>query len=545
MKWKWFTLGKYDRVPEGIVLPKDLSSFFAVSGYISASGEPAVLYGEGEELLPVSLSGLYYPYMEKLPLLVIVRVPKEFSPSQAFVSGVPGKLLRLSHKEEWETLHQEIAKALFSDPVLLLLSPEENEKEIYSLLFSLTLSITPPSPSSSWEEEIRSLGEALKRSSRPVFLLGGGGFHPTTREETLTSLIEIARNGKIPILLTEGAISKYPEKVDRFFQEASDLLLPPGSPLWALTLFRADLLLLLGTAGSEVDGFGLSSFTFRGKKWGVTFSSSIPSDLRPIPLPLDRFIEILKEIVPPPRRKRTFPSLSRWEKFLSFYGKRARKSFPLHPAFVVSELTSTLKEGIFVTEGGSSGMWLKAYRKGSVIFPSQTGMIGVTPPLLYGARTAFPEEEKPIIGIMGDGGVLYHPLFLQRIGEEKLPLLLILLDDNSYGAIRLAQTFFFHGKYTGTDLPPREYLPILYDLGWWGEKISQPESWAKRLPYWIQRSRKQPVFLHIPIEKDSLPFCGFHFVLAELDGTLPSLWKPFLRSFFSATLKGKVPLAPP
>jgi len=146
---------------------------------------------------------------------------------------------------------------------------------------------------------------------------------------------------------------------------------------------------------------------------------------------------------------------------------------------------------------------------------------------------------------MGDGGVLYHPLFLQRIGEEKLPLLLILLDDNSYGAIRLAQTFFFHGKYTGTDLPPREYLPILYDLGWSGERISQPESWARRLPYWIQRSRKRPVFLHIPIEKDSLPFCGFHFVLAELDGTLPTLWKPFLRSFFSATLKGKVPLAPP
>lgn len=76
------------------------------------------------------------------------------------------------------------------------------------------------------------------------------------------------------------------------------------------------------------------------------------------------------------------------------------------------------------------------------------GAMGFSLPVSIGAYYAMPD--KNIIAIAGDGGFQMNIQELQLIKRNKLPIKVIIMNNNCLGMIRHFQEMYFEGRYGGT-----------------------------------------------------------------------------------------------
>lgn len=111
------------------------------------------------------------------------------------------------------------------------------------------------------------------------------------------------------------------------------------------------------------------------------------------------------------------------------------------------------KDALFAMDAGISPAML--YRHFSIqqdqtVLCLVTGSMGFGIPAATAAGMRFPDRQ--VICLIGDGGFLMGGNELAVAAERKLPLVVILANNNSYGAIRVNLEKAFPGRRTATDL---------------------------------------------------------------------------------------------
>jgi acetolactate synthase-1/2/3 large subunit len=71
-------------------------------------------------------------------------------------------------------------------------------------------------------------------------------------------------------------------------------------------------------------------------------------------------------------------------------------------------------------------------------------------PAALGAKTAFPE--RTIVTVVGDGGFLMSGMELATAVQEKLPIIVILINDRSLTLIKAIQERRYQSHFLGVDL---------------------------------------------------------------------------------------------
>jgi acetolactate synthase-1/2/3 large subunit len=521
---------------EGFYLPSPEAVVLSATGSALASGRPAIatVSADPAEILQ-ALSGLYVAWADRIP--VILEIQGEVS--EEILGGirtVSRRILRGDSKDLANLRYEDFPAVVISregewDPTVgsaesLLSSPRED---------------LPPEGLSLHRSEIQDL---FKESQRPVLLVGGGAVR------ALPSILSFAQNKGIPVLLTARGTTMRVEILEELHRTPPTIpLLPSGNLVWVRTMMTADLIVCLGTALSEVDGFGLKdTHLFRGKTIHIGHPLPPPStklcDLT-LPISVESWVALpeTQKLEPDPRWekwcKRVEGWIHRWHRILEEEANSLSKKETLDPFFVAYTLAHSLPhETIFVSEGGACGMqvwatlWLRSF-----LFPCQTGCIGVTLPFSLGAYRAFPG--RPIVNILGDGAFFYFPEVLERIAREKCPIATFLFNDACYGAIRLGQTFFFSGRYIGTDLPSPEFARMAEALGIPAHKIERTGEFLELLP--LLKNPGTPLFVDLRIPRDTLPLAGANFVLAEFDGVTRANLGSLLWGSIKAFFTGKIP----
>jgi acetolactate synthase I/II/III large subunit len=111
------------------------------------------------------------------------------------------------------------------------------------------------------------------------------------------------------------------------------------------------------------------------------------------------------------------------------------------------------------------------------------GGIGVGLGEAAGMKLANPD--KPVVLFIGDGAFNYNPV-LATLGlcqEYHLPLLIIIMDNGGYAAMRLGHNNLFpdgfaatHHTYLGVDITPApDYTKLAEAFGAYGEKVEKPD----------------------------------------------------------------------
>lgn len=136
---------------------------------------------------------------------------------------------------------------------------------------------------------------------------------------------------------------------------------------------------------------------------------------------------------------------------------------PLRMGEVVRKVTEhTGDKAILVTDVGQNQMMAARYfrftEKRSVVTSGGMGTMGYGLPAAIGATLGAPDREVCLF--LGDGGLQMTIEELGTIMEQRVPVKIILLNNNYLGNVRQWQQLFFHRRYSFTPMMNPDYEKI-------------------------------------------------------------------------------------
>jgi acetolactate synthase I/II/III large subunit len=185
--------------------------------------------------------------------------------------------------------------------------------------------------------------------------------------------------------------------------------------------------------------------------------------------------------------------------------------FPEKPGLTMGEVIriagdKTNHESILVTDVGQHQMVASRYFKfrhpRSNVTSGGLGTMGFGLPASMGAQLGAPD--RTVIAVIGDGGFQMTIQELGTIVQNKLPVKIIILNNNFLGMVRQWQQFFFEKRYSFTELQNPDFILIGKGFGIAGHKVEAREDLESGIQKMIDH--QGPYLLEVVIEKEDNVF---------------------------------------
>ena len=124
--------------------------------------------------------------------------------------------------------------------------------------------------------------------------------------------------------------------------------------------------------------------------------------------------------------------------------------------------------------------------------------MGVSLPTGIGAALA--THGTPTVIVVGDGGVRMYPETITVAVREKLPVLVMLMNDGYYASIRQAAVKKGYPQ-TSLRMPKCSWSEVFHGFGCPSERIESPSALSRALETWMQSSG--PLFLDLVFDPDA------------------------------------------
>lgn len=171
---------------------------------------------------------------------------------------------------------------------------------------------------------------------------------------------------------------------------------------------------------------------------------------------------------------------------------------------IVSEKT---KHGaVLVTDVGQQQMIASRYFKftqsKSNVTSGGLGTMGYAVPAAMGAQLG--AKDRTVCCFVGDGGFQMTLQELGTIVQNKLPVKIILLNNNFLGMVRQWQQLFFEKRYSFTELQNPDFITIGKGFGMEGHKVTRREELADGIQKMLDHNG--PYLLEVVVEKEDNVF---------------------------------------
>ena len=174
---------------------------------------------------------------------------------------------------------------------------------------------------------------------------------------------------------------------------------------------------------------------------------------------------------------------------------------------VIAEINRTTQgQAIVVSDVGQHQMVTCRYTQFSQTRSNITsgglGTMGFALPASIGAKMACPQRE--VIAVMGDGGFQMTIQELGTIFQYKIPVKLVVLNNNFLGMVRQWQQLFFEKRYASTEMENPDFITIAQGYHLKTKKVTRRED----LPEAIKEMMlsKDAYFLEVLVEKEENVF---------------------------------------
>ena len=153
---------------------------------------------------------------------------------------------------------------------------------------------------------------------------------------------------------------------------------------------------------------------------------------------------------------------------------------PVDMAAVMSWLQANLPDDVIITNGaGNFALWpnkVFAYGANQTLLAPQSGAMGYGLPAAIAASLACPERQ--VICFAGDGDIQMGLAELGTAVQSGARPVILLLNNGSYGTIRMHQERDYPGRISGTTLVNPDFTAVAKAFGMAGVKVSTTEEFA-------------------------------------------------------------------
>lgn len=151
--------------------------------------------------------------------------------------------------------------------------------------------------------------------------------------------------------------------------------------------------------------------------------------------------------------------------------------FPILPQRIVKAVRDTLPaDGIVALDNGIYKIWFarnyKTYQPNTLLLDNALATMGAGLPSAIASKIVYPNRK--VIAVCGDGGFMMNSQELETAVRLKLNLVIIILNDGSYGMIKLAQERLGFDNF-GLDFKNPDFVKYAESYGAFGHRINKTE----------------------------------------------------------------------
>ncbi|MDE2294882.1 MAG: thiamine pyrophosphate-binding protein [Gammaproteobacteria bacterium] len=337
-----------------------------------------------------------------------------------------------------------------------------------------------PAPS---VERIREIAARVGAARRPLVWVGGSGW----TADGIAATRRFAEAWELPVVTAFRRKDHFPNASSSYAGE-----LGFGTPPGLVERVRAaDLLLVLGAPLGDIETGGyrwLDRTRSAGRlihlhRDAATLSAVFPAGLA-LQCDVNATAEALAALEPPARMPRSWSDWTR--------AARAEHVAFIEPVEVVGDLNlsrvfrqlrADLPESAIVTNGaGNYAAWLHRFfghdTHGTQLAPG-SGAMGYAVPAAIAAKLAHPGRE--VVCVAGDGCFLMSAQELATAAARGLKILFLIINNGSYGTIRMHQENRFPGRTVATALHNPDFVAYARAFGLRALRVARTEEFAAAL----------------------------------------------------------------
>ncbi|MFZ0444531.1 MAG: acetolactate synthase large subunit [Bacillus sp. (in: firmicutes)] len=470
------------------ILPRhEQGGIHAAEGYARVTGKPGVVIATSGPGATNLVTGIADAMMDSLPLVVFTgQVATSLIGSDAFqeadILGVTTPITKHNYQvRNIEDIPRIIKEAFYiastgrPGPVLIdfpkdiatsKVELKEDDKEICLPGYQPTIQPN--------YLQIRKLTEAVSSAKKPVILAGAGVLHAKATEE----LKRYVEQQKIPVVHTLLGLGGFPADHELFIGFGG----MHGCYAANMALYEADLLINIGARFDDRLTGNLKHFAPNATVAHIDIDPAEIGKNVPTTIPIVADAkEALKQLVDqegkPPTHQEWIDKIKNWNKDYPFFYKEDTGN--LKPQKVFEMIYEKTKgEAIVVTDVGQHQMWAAQYyrfnKADKWVTSGGLGTMGFGLPASIGAQLAAPNET--VVMISGDGGFQMCLQELQVISEHKLPIKMVIINNQSLGMVRQWQELFYNERYSHSLIPGQpDFVKLAEAYGIKGYQINSSE----------------------------------------------------------------------
>lgn len=374
-----------------------------------------------------------------------------------------------------EFVGQAFQKALSGrmGPVVVTL-PEDilREKAEYSPIQPIEKIYTYPSA-----EQINDSIDFLKTAKKPIFILGGGGW----TKEASKKLLDFAETHNLPLSTSFRCQDIVPNTHKNYVGDVGIGI----NPVLANSVKEADLIISVGARLGEIttSGYTLLDVPIPQQKLihihpglgelGKVYQAHkmINSDVVP-------FIDALtQQKLSPKKEWKSWLETKRTEYETFTNSGLEVKNNQVDMQKIVHSMRNILPAESIVTNGaGNYAAWLHRYyyyRNYKSQLAPTSGAMGYGLPAAIAAKLTHPEQ--PVVCLAGDGCFMMAVNELATIKQYNLPLIIIVVNNNMYGTIRMHQEMHYPEHVYGTTLVNPNFQTLVEAYGGKGYLVKKTD----------------------------------------------------------------------
>lgn len=356
------------------------------------------------------------------------------------------------------------------------------------------------------KSDLERAAELLNAAEKP-YVFAGHGVSISGAENALLKLVE---KTDMPVGCTLHGLSSFPSAHSNY----AGMLGMHGHYAANIMTNEADVILAVGMRFDDRVTGNLRTFAKQAKIVHIDIDASELNKNMPATVALRGDAkDALEQLLPLLKEKKR----EEWNKaFKNLFQEEFEKVIsqqvfpeggPLKMGEVIQKVSDMTKgKALVVADVGQHQMMTARYyqfaENKSFISSGGLGTMGFALPAAMGAQMG--KANRTVVAFIGDGCFQMTLQELGTIQQNKLPVKIIILNNNFLGMVRQWQELFFESRYSFTELQNPDFVTIAKGFGIAGEDVEQRENLNEALSRMLDYNG--PYLLNITVEKEDNVF---------------------------------------